>query len=195
MRGGYRLGAGRPGREIKVEDCLRLSIHSLKTHGVLEKNWAGLWAWPVSGSGHAQSVVGICTTNLAVHLRYYSQGKIVRVELKLNFVPNTYGGRRIYFLCPKCNSRRRDLYFLDGFFLCLVCHELPYQSQSEGFIDRLWRAEQKIERRLGSRYRRPNGMHRSTFRRLQEKLLELEYQRELQIDSFFEDLLAPDSFL
>lgn len=178
MRGGHRPGAGRPGREVKLEDCLRLSVSGLKRSGVLGTPWVGQWAWPPSRPGKAQSVVEMRTTEHSVHLSYESHGRSVQQALMLAQVPNNFGGCRTYFTCPRCSSRRREVYFLDGLFLCRVCHELPYTSQSEDSIDRSWRAERKLEIKLDSRYKRPKGMHQATFRRLQEKLFELECQRE-----------------
>lgn len=185
MRGGFRVGAGRPGREVKLEDCLRLSVSGLKSHGVLGSTWVGQWAWPASRPGKAQSVVKMASTAHSVHLSFDSHGRSVRQALMLAQVPNNFGGYRTYLTCPRCSSRRREVYFLDGLFLCRVCHELPYSSQSEGVIDRAWRAERKLEHKLGSRYRRPKGMHQATFRRLRDKLTALEFQRESLIDAMF----------
>lgn len=178
MRGGFRAGAGRPGREVKLEDCLRLSVSGLKRQGVLGTPWVGRWAWPAPRPGKAQSVVEMRTTAHSVHLSFDSHGRSVRQALILAQVPNNFGGYRTYLTCPRCSSRRREVYFLDGLFLCRVCHELPYTSQSENGIDRFWRAERKLEFKLGSRYKRPKGMHEATFRHLQDKLFALENQRE-----------------
>lgn len=181
MRGGLRSGAGRPGREVKIEDCLRLSVRGLQHSGVLTKPWTGQWAWKALNSGNAQSIIGMRTSADAVYLFYVSHGRSVEQVLMLSQVPNTFGGYRSFFTCPRCRSRRREVYFLDGLFLCRVCHALPYQSQSEGLIDRTWRAEQKIELKLDPLGRKPKGMHQTTFRKLKAKLYELECHRELQI--------------
>lgn len=185
MRGGHRLGAGRPGREVKIEDCLRLSVSGLKRQGVLGTPWVGQWAWPSNRPGKAQSVVEMRTTTHSVQLSYDSHGRSVRQAVVLAQVPNNFGGFRTYLTCPKCSSRRREVYFLDGLFLCRVCHDLPYRSQSEDAIDRSWRAESKLELKLCSRFRRPKGMHLATFRRLREKLFELEIKREQLRDAIF----------
>lgn len=186
MRGGYRLGAGRPGREIKIEDCLRLSVCSLKNSGVLAQPWSGQWAWPASKTRNSQSIIEMSTSAGAVHLMFRWQAKPVTQRLVLARVPNTYGGHRTFFECPKCSANRREVYFLDGQFLCRACHRLAYQSQSEGRIDRLWRAERKLELKLGSRYKKPKGMHMTTFKRMQQQLFELEYQRESEIELILE---------
>lgn len=185
MRGGYRLGAGRPGQTVKLEYCLRLSVSGLKRHGVLGTAWVGQWAWHASQPGRAQSIVEMRTTAHSVHLSFDSHGRSVQQALMLAQVPNNFGGYRTYLTCPRCTSRRREVYFLDGLFLCRVCHELPYSSKSEDGIDRSWRAERKLELKLGSRYKKPKGMHQATFQRLRKKLFALEFQREELIDAMF----------
>lgn len=186
MRGGFRSGAGRAGREVKIEDCLRLSVRGLQRSGLLTKPWTGQWAWQSPTHGKTQSIIGMRTTADAVYLFFSSHGRSVQQVLMLSQVPNTFGGYRTYFTCPRCSSRRREVYFLDGLFLCRACHALPYQSQSEGRIDRARRAEQKIELKLGPLRRKPKGMHRTTFQYLQAKLFELECQRESDICALFD---------
>lgn len=187
MRGGHRIGAGRPGREVKLEGCLRLSVSGLKSHGLLDAPWVGQWAWPTSRPGKSQSVVEIRSTAHSIYLSYQVQGRPVRQALTLAQVPNNFGGFRTYLTCPRCSTRRREVYFLDGLFLCRICHELPYTSQSEDVIDRCWRAERKLELKLDSRYFRPKGMHQATFDRLQKRLLELEWERESLIVSMMDE--------
>jgi hypothetical protein len=162
---------------------LRLSVRGLQRSGVLAKPWTGQWAWQALNSGNAQPTIGMRTSADAVYLFYVSHGRSVEQVLMLSQVPNTFGGDRTFFTCPRCRSRRREVYLLDGLFLCRVCHALPYQSQSEGLIDRTWRAEQKIELKLGPLGRKPKGMHQNTFRKLKAKLYVMEFQRELRICS------------
>jgi hypothetical protein len=185
MRGGFRSGAGRPGREVKIEDCLRLSVRCLQASGLLAKPWTGQWAWQAPANEKMQSIIEISTTADAVYLFFASHGRSVKQVLMLSQVPNTFGGYRIYFICPRCSSRRREVYFLDGIFLCRGCHALPYQSQSEGSIDRAWRAERKIELKLDPLRRKPKGMHKTTFQYLLAKLFDLECQRESDICALF----------
>lgn len=128
MRGGHRIGAGRPGRDVKVEDCLRLSVSCLKKHGVLGTSWTGQWAWPSSQPDKAQSMIQMTITTDAVLLSFTSHGRSVRQVLVLGHVPNTYGGVRTYLTCPKCRSRRREVYFLDGFAMGFLIDRSPRGS-------------------------------------------------------------------
>ncbi len=49
-------------------------------------------------------------------------------------------------------------------------------------MGRLWRKQRKIERRLiydGSYYQKPKGMHWRTFKRLTDKVDEIEEQKDI----------------
>ena len=51
----------------------------------------------------------------------------------LDSTPCNYGGKRWWFLCPKCHRRCRVLYLAPGFtyFICRICGNLSYESQQE----------------------------------------------------------------
>ncbi len=189
MSGGYRIGAGRSGRAFKTEDCQRLSVSCLQRTGVLAKAWVGQWAWQDPMHGKTQSIIKMRTTSDAVYLSFASHGRSVLQVLMLSQVSNTFGGHRIYLTCPRCSSRRREVYLLDGLFLCRVCHALPYQSQSEGRIDRAWRAERKVELKLSPFRKKPKGMHQTTFNRLRNQIYDLELQRDDLLYAVFQGLL------
>ena len=44
-------------------------------------------------------------------------------------LPNS---RVVFVLCPRCESRRRALFWVGGRLACRRCHRLPYQSQTHG---------------------------------------------------------------
>ena len=48
--------------------------------------------------------------------------------ISLTYTSCTFGGKRVWFLCPGCRSRRAVLFCLGGRFLCRVCHNLAYSS-------------------------------------------------------------------
>ena len=93
--------------------------------------------------------------------------------------PATFGGTRVYFLCPGCECRRRvsRLYFAHGIFRCSNCHGLAYGCRAEDREQRARRRADKRRARLGlPEWRpgalppvtRPKGMWRTTFVRLQD---------------------------
>jgi hypothetical protein len=97
----------------------------------------------------------------------------VTQSVALDWTPCRYGGVRPWFLCPRC-SRRVAVLAMDGhWFWCRHCYRLPYTSQQEGRIDRLYRKARKIRDKVGASHnlmehvwRKPKGMHWRTFERL-----------------------------
>ncbi len=191
-QGGFRAWAGRPGREIKVEDCLRLGISALTQQGVFSRPWNGSWVWRENSTSSIRSMVNIQSSETVLNLSFTSfLGAHVKQSILLAKIPNTFGGYRLFFSCPVCAERRRFIYLRSGLFLCRKCQDLRYQSQSEDLMTRLWRAQTKIESNLVAGNKKPKGMHLLTFERLRSKIVELEMQRDqvmfAAIQSEFED--------
>lgn len=99
------------------------------------------------------------------------------------------GGRRLWWLCPRCSRRRAILYLAGGLFLCRACHGLVYRSTTASGLDRLAARVAKLRAKLGvsgqvdafgplSLPDRPRWMHQSTYDRLARDLFraEIEYQ-------------------
>jgi len=87
-----------------------------------------------------------------------------------------YGGERFWFLCPSCGTRVAVLYLFRRRFACRHCHQLPYASQAENLMDRMYRKCMKIRRRLGASMsittpisQKPARMHWKTFERLRQQ--------------------------
>lgn len=96
----------------------------------------------------------------------------------LDWTPCHYGGERIWFRCPRCQSRRAVLFMASGVFRCRGCHDLAYQSTREDAIDRAGRRITTLQRKLkaapGSMWwtipEKPAGMHWQTYDRLASEL-------------------------
>jgi hypothetical protein len=69
-------------------------------------------------------------------------------------------------------------------FACRHCSKLAYTSQSEDVTSRLWRKQRKIERRLAggagdwNGWRKPKGMHQTTFDRLRASIADIEREKD-----------------
>lgn len=53
-------------------------------------------------------------------------------EITIEEKPNGYGGKQLFFICPKCGARARFLYWRDSVvfpFVCRKCARLNYKSQ------------------------------------------------------------------
>jgi hypothetical protein len=106
-----------------------------------------------------------------------------------------YGGTRPYFVCPgtvnerACSRRVAKLYGAGRYFLCRRCYRLADSSQSESELDRALRWANTIKQRLGGEPglaypfpKRPKGMWRSTYERLEEEAFEIEMRAEEAIE-------------
>lgn len=182
-KGGSRIGAGRPGRHLKVDDCLRLDVRDLQRDGLLTRHWVGAWQWRNSKTMEPTSSIGLTTCASQVHLSYRVDGEQVSELVQLDRTSCHLGGTRAWFRCPGCDRRVAVLLLRNQRFRCRRCQDLPYRSQSEDAIGRAWRGQVKLERRLGPNWSQPKGMHRTTRSRLMKRIFELENRREDLIEA------------
>lgn len=119
--------------------------------------------------------------------------------------PAAFGGRCLWFTCPKCQRGCRVLYLRQvGSIGCRSCHGLAYLSQREPLPRRLLRRAYALAQRLGARRswepgdplpRKPRPMDHATYAKLQRayaKLLSVQ-GRSVQQPSL--DGCAGDSLL
>jgi hypothetical protein len=97
------------------------------------------------------------------------------------------GGRRAWFLCPRCLERRSRLFFKDDEFRCRNCAKVSYGSQHQSAELRKLARAAEIRRRLGGLPEmgaqfpeRPARMHFKTYFRLRDEALALE--EEVRLD-------------
>lgn len=96
--------------------------------------------------------------------------------VSLVWTPCHYGGRRPWFVCPRCGQRAGKLYGTTRLFLCRRCCGLVYESQRQGASDRLMRKAHNIQTRLGGEPgaaypfpEKPKGMHYRTYYTLMQR--------------------------
>ena len=133
------------------------------------------WKWEGTGGG--------------VQLRVIALGDVVEIragwgtlgELTLGWSECNYGGRRPWWLCPRCESRRRKLYLLRGALRCRLCADVGYGCKLEREPVRGLRRARKAREKLGGRPalvdpfpRRPARMRWSTYAALREQALSAE---------------------
>ena len=88
-----------------------------------------------------------------------------------------FGGRRPWYLCPRCGRRVAVLYDAGaGGFFCRYCNDLAYQTQRESWLGRMALKAQRLRHRLGAPGglleefpTKPKGMHRRTYVRLRAR--------------------------
>jgi hypothetical protein len=168
--GGYGSGRWyRYGTKTTVEQVKRLDIRRVK----FPPSSSGTISWPRNGGS-----VGFEVSEHHVLLRYshrIGNGPWQEMNETISFdrTPCHYGGVRVWLLCPDCGTRVAVLYLAGARFLCRHCYRLPYSSQQETNMDRMFRKAQRVRGRLGAKagltrriWDKPRGMHWKTFERL-----------------------------
>lgn len=182
--GGMRWGAGRPAWHVKAEHCKSLDVRRFQREGCLSIGAAGTWAWRDPDTGERLASIGYRSAHGSLHLDYSIDGMPRPQVITISRTPCHYGGTRPWFTCPVRGERVAKLYLRGGRFACRHCQRLVYASQSEDLCGRSWRRQAKVEARLEDNWGRPKGMHRSTYERLIETLMDCEEERERAIAAF-----------
>lgn len=166
-----------------TDQVKRIDIHFMRKKGLLKPNSVGNLNWSLRGQPHG-CINYIChKDSLQLSFRYrIREGNWQSEEQHIHFDRTAchFGGDRLWFLCPSCNTRIGVLYGAGTLFLCRHCHQLSYSSQNSSEIDNL--VEQK--HKLGERIFEPSegqqgwckkkGMHWKTFHRLHAQYMNLE---------------------
>lgn len=187
--GGY--GSGRGGYRQKVEQCRTLDIYKMKRMGALEASYRGAWVWSCHGEEVAQIRVQCDGERLSLDYKVSIQGgewEPIKQSMPLLKVACNYGGERVYVRCPGvvagrvCGRRVGKLYAGGRYFLCRLCYDLTYTSQSEQEHDRLLRRANKLRDQLvrfDCFVDRPKGMWNRTFERKRDEVYRLDEEADL----------------
>ena len=151
----------------------------LRRKGALAPGASGTLIWKHDADVHASVEFRVDAAGVVLsydaHDAHTSRG--IEQAVALSSVRTTFGGARLYFLCPgaECGRRVSVLYFRRGVFRCRRCHGLAYESQREDVSRRARRRVDKFRARLGlPQWRafalpivvKPKGMWSRTFERL-----------------------------
>jgi hypothetical protein len=191
---------------ISDEGCRSLDVNRLHREGCLHPGWCGDWEWKQDGERMAWISMRAKEGRLVLSYNYRRQGdewQSVEEPIPIVCAPCRFGGTRPYFRCPgvengiACGRRVAKLYGPGKYFLCRHCYRLAYASQSEGEGDRALRRANRIRMRLGGDPgmaspfpRRPKGMWRRTYARLQNEVIEAEMLADWAFAVRAERLLA-----
>jgi hypothetical protein len=180
-RGGFRVGAGRPGWRLKAEDAFRLSVDRLNDAGALAPGCLGTWHW--STATGMKGEINYRTASGALVLEFRANGIPSMQRVPLYKVPTSgcAQGLRTWFGCPLCFRRASKLYLGCSGFACRQCAGIAYQSQSETPIERAVVAQVKAEAALGPGGARPRCMRRATYARLQEEVQRRDVERKAEL--------------
>ena len=173
-------GSGRHGGMRCTSGMLALDVRELSRGGWLKGTNSLNWRW--SRNGVVLSSIGVLPDFNLVHLNYSHHGaghdggspEQMSYAVHLDFTPSTFGGHRVWWLCPGSGCGKRVAVLYGGrVFACRHCHELAYRCQRETADDRARRRLDKLRYRLGWEAGilndpggKPKGMHWRTFWRL-----------------------------
>ena len=127
----------------------------------------------LEGGGRALAGLKICKSGMAVSYRLTitrggtSRARDVEDYVEFTYTMPRYGGRRLWFVCPRC-GRRCGVLYLGEAVACRLCFGLIYPCSMESRRDRGWRLHHRWQARIMDG--RPKGMHWKTYFELQDKV-------------------------
>jgi hypothetical protein len=188
-RGGSRYGAGRPSYKLKAELTLALDIRLLKRGGYLKSTFPFTWEWHLK-NGYKVGSATIQVLDECLRLSYSWQGRNFENDFAFVKTPCNFGGERLWFRCPDCSGRCAKVFFnkRDGHYACRQCVGITYYSQCEDEMDRSWRKQNKLEKRLCKYWMKPKGMHQTTHTRIFNQLQACESRRVALLYSYVKRL-------
>lgn len=161
-----------------TDDLLQLNIGWLKKHNYLKENaiinggltWNRKSAW-----GETRKIASLLYTanfigeKRTVTLSYtYKGNEKINSEITIACSFPYYGGKRYWFLCPKCGRKVAFLYG-DKYFWCRHCHNLSYPTQQIGYAARMFEKSRKYQdKALIDGCRRP-WIHNTTLEKYLDK--------------------------
>ena len=172
---------------------LRLDVPSLKRAGALQPGTVSTSSWTRADGELAGSIViRMVHDGRRLTLDYSTRATLETdwtrrtLHIWLEWTPCHFGGERVWFRCPHCQSRRAVLYSSGGVFSCRACHDLAYTSTRLDDMERAYRTIRKLQQRLGAPANvtpwhipeRPSRMHWTTYERLSWQLYTAIMERE-----------------
>ena len=194
-------GSGRSGGRPVKEDGTTLDLALMMRKGWVtdgrcgrgQLTWSDGTGWSAS-IGYSYDLIDPADASLTLDYRNRQGGgewvpRRQKVRLVYNVPP--YGGRRWWMVCPVYYHRVAKLYLPAGgdIFAGRTAWKLAYRSQRSQSRDKAFERLFAIQRRLGCEtgwdmpIRRPKGMWRRTYERLEKRYWELdaECSREMAL--------------
>ena len=154
-----------------TDDYRCLDARRWQRGGLLKPGHAFLTTWVGEGEAAVLLDVRAQADRVILSNRHGDGGEYA---VKLDWTACTYGGQRVWFLCPATGCGRRVAYLYGGaMFACRHCHRLAYHSQRETAEYRAGRRADKIRAKLdwvpgilNPAGDKPKGMRWNTYYRL-----------------------------
>lgn len=133
--GGYNSG-GRNRTHGMYEETPRLDSFELardiRSSKKYNKRCEFLKEWWNMYGKIASASICLMASAEKVDIKYSLKDQEKKEYVSLNYVPNHYGGEKLYFLCPLCGRRIRFLCATERGFVCRKCANLNYEVQQSG---------------------------------------------------------------
>lgn len=194
--GGY--GSGRQYGKPLAEEALRIDLPWMLRQGLARpgQSITGTLRWTCRGepSGNVSYTCDMrdpddATLELRFKVTRRSSGtaKDYVQRIRLSHTEPHFGGKRWWMHCPHTGERVAKLYVPDGgdIFASRRAWRIGYRSQRVSARDKPFEALNRLQRRLGCPegwempIRRPKGMHRRTYARLEREYWRLSDQCDL----------------
>ncbi|MDB5869544.1 MAG: hypothetical protein JWP96_1876 [Polaromonas sp.] len=169
--------SGNHGGKRTTSDMLALDVRKLQRDGLLKPERSISLTWSRNGKLEATIDIQVRTDSVTLDYRQRKRGgewQAMKYPVRLAWTPCTYGGQRVWWLCPAVGCGRRVAVLYGGsVFACRHCQKLAYKSQRETPNDRAYRRANNLRDRLGwvpgvihGAGVKPKGMHWRTYWRL-----------------------------
>ena len=184
----------RADKKLTTDDLLQLSIGWLKRHKYLLENAKinGVLTWKRYSDGcpprkiaFLKYIANFIGEERSITLRYtYNGTKDIEHKILVTYSIPYYGGKRYWFICPKCG---RKVAFLYGakYFLCRHCQNLSYPTQQMDLLDRMLERSKKYQNKVLLDGRKKRWIHHRTFEKYMDKS---EYYEGLGLVSMYSKL-------
>ena len=139
----------------------------------------GVWRFMATDATLTLPVVDLSgTRDVMLSFDEWSRGGSFRVEVSVEWTAQrgATGGRRPWWICPRCARRCALVYLRRGVWACRRCHRLTYASTREDEFARACRRLRRIRRKMGDPHpeagppdalpAKQSGMHYRTWHRL-----------------------------
>lgn len=187
--GGY--GSGRFGGRPTADMSKRIDIAWMIRTGRASPGFyqSGILSWTCGEhpAGSISYVADIRDSENAILRLSFTRGpegdrESVEQVVRLVYSQPNFGGRRWWMICPYRHERVAKLYLPNGGdrFAGRKAWRLAYQCQRSARRDRPFDKLNRLQRKVGGEvgyeacFRRPKGMHRRTFERLERRYWELD---------------------
>jgi len=172
------------GAKETTSSRLSIDIRNLQRKGALHTGVSGHLSWIIVGG--EKVAIQFCVETDQIVFEYTipnHEGKELSYQnvVDFDYSPCNFGGKRIWFICPECETRVAIIYRSSQRFICRRCCGLVYTSQNESEVDRLMFKSKRIRAKLGGTGSliddfppKPKGMHWRTYWRLLKEAMDAE---------------------